>query len=536
MIIRLLSNLGVVLLVLLGIFGCDSTTTTGSLTDGDDAVDGDIQDPDGDEDVPAPSVSYPIVDTGQNECYGSDTGMECAAEGAALSGQDAQYVGYQARYRNNGDGTISDLVTGLMWQKSPGEKMTADQALAGADSFKLAGYNDWRLPNIKELYSLILFTGVDPSGYEGTDVSGLIPFIETDYFDFAYGDTDAGERIIDSQWATTSFYVDDTMEGEIMFGVNFADGRIKGYGTDPLPGQATGKLFFAIYVRGGDGYGENDFADNGNETISDNATGLMWQQADSGTGMIWEDALAFCEDLSLAGYDDWRLPNAKELQSIVDYTRSPGTTNSAAVDPLFSCTPITNEAGAEGFPFYWTSTTHANWSSGHDGGNAAYVAFGRAMGFMNNNWMDVHGAGAQRSDPKMGNPADYPTGHGPQGDAIRIYNYVRCVRAGGATVDYDPPTDGDIPTDGDDELVDGDDLPVDGDEPAGPVACTQQADCLAQGACPAAAVLGCVCSSTPQGSFCIPSCNTDADCPDPPDMTLICDPSGVCIPEGGPQQ
>jgi hypothetical protein len=43
-------------------------------------------------------------------------------------------------------------------------------------------------------------------------------------------------------------------------------------------------------------------------------------------------------------------------------------------------------------------------------------------------WIDVHGAGAQRSDPKTGDPANYPTGFGPQGDAIRIYNYVRLVR------------------------------------------------------------------------------------------------------------
>ena len=43
-------------------------------------------------------------------------------------------------------------------------------------------------------------------------------------------------------------------------------------------------------------------------------------------------------------------------------------------------------------------------------------------------WQDVPGAGAQRSDPKNGDPNDYPTGHGPQGDAIRIQNYVRCVR------------------------------------------------------------------------------------------------------------
>ena len=47
--------------------------------------------------------------------------------------------------------------------------------------------------------------------------------------------------------------------------------------------------------------------------------------------------------------------------------------------------------------------------------------------------MDVHGAGCQRSDPKVGDPADYPNGHGPQGDVIRIYNYVRLVRDAGTS-------------------------------------------------------------------------------------------------------
>jgi hypothetical protein len=47
---------------------------------------------------------------------------------------------------------------------------------------------------------------------------------------------------------------------------------------------------------------------------------------------------------------------------------------------------------------------------------------------MNSTWVDVHGASCQRSDPKDGDPADYPFGRGPQGDEVRIYNYVRCVR------------------------------------------------------------------------------------------------------------
>jgi hypothetical protein len=121
------------------------------------------------------------------------------------------------------------------------------------------------------------------------------------------------------------------------------------------------------------------------------------------------------------------LPNAKELQSIVDYTRSPSTTGSAAIDPLFNVSTIINEAGQTDYPFYWSSTTHANWTA-TPGASGVYVAFGRAMGYMNGTWIDVHGAGAQRSDPKSGDPADWPSGHGPQGDAVRIYNYVRLVR------------------------------------------------------------------------------------------------------------
>lgn len=153
---------------------------------------------------------------------------------------------------------------------------------------------------------------------------------------------------------------------------------------------------------------------------------------DSGKGMTWEDALAYCENFELAGFSDWRLPNAKELQSIVDYTRSPDTSDSAALAPVFQATVITNEGGNPDYPFYWTGTTHARLRGGM---SAVYIAFGRALGFMEDRQrggarqlMDVHGAGAQRSDPKTGDPRRFPEGRGPQGDVVRIHNYVRCVR------------------------------------------------------------------------------------------------------------
>ena len=272
------------------------------------------------------------------------------------------------------------------------------------------------------------FSGIDPSGYEGNNTDDLVPFIDTDYFGFGYGDTDAGERIIDAQLASSTLYVGTTMNGdETMFGVNFADGRIKGYGTGPLPGQTEDKLFYIMYVRGNSDYGINDFEDNGDGTITDNSTGLMWMQADNGEGLTWKDALSYAENSDYAGYSDWRLPNAKELQSIVDYSRSLNTTNSAAIDPLFNATQITNEAGQDDYPWYWSGTTHQTWVDGNDGAWGIYVCFGKATGNMNG-WVDVHGAGAQRSDPKAGDPSVYEDGHGPQGDGVRIYNYVRLVR------------------------------------------------------------------------------------------------------------
>lgn len=385
-----------------------------------------------------PDISgYPIVDTDQTIYYNNDNEIPAPSDGEAFYGQDAQYSGNQPSYTDNGDGTVTDNITGLMWAQSSDlngdgtidadDKLSCDDAQDRASSFDLAGYTDWRLPTIKEAYSLIQFSGRDVSGYNSTSTDELIPFIDNEYFEFGYGDTGTGERLIDSQFATTTKYVSTTMNGmETMFGTNLADGRIKGYGLSSPNGSGE-KLFYVMYVRGNGTYGINDLVDNGDGTITDNATGLMWMQNDNGEGVDWEDALGLAEGTNYAGYTDWRLPNIKELQSIVDYTRSPATSNSAAIDPYFNISVIINEAGETDYPCFWSSTTHANMMAGHEGAGAAYIAFGRAMGYMNG-WTDVHGAGAQRSDPKTGDPDDYPTGHGPQGDAIRIFNYVRLVR------------------------------------------------------------------------------------------------------------
>jgi hypothetical protein len=394
--------------------------------------------------------SYIISDTGQDMLYDANGQLLSTAPYVddSLFGQDGQYWTHPRSFRDNGDGTVSDLTTGLMWQQDPGDKMTSSEALAALEEFRLGEYKDWRLPTVKELYSLINFNGRDPSGYTGDDTKGLLPFIDTSYFNFKYGDTSQGERIIDSQYLSSTEYVSLTMGGDkTVFGVNFADGRIKGY---PVYEPETGreKTFFVMFVRGNINYGINNFYDMGNGTIADKATGLTWMHDDAGP-FTWEEALDYAANFEFDGHSDWRLPNAKELQSLVDYERSPATTDSAAIDPLFHVQEIADEEGGKNYPFYWSSTTHANM---YNGANAVYVAFGEALGWMKKGsdkavLMDVHGAGAQRSDPKMGLSSDFPTGHGPQGDVVRISNYVRLVRGsfaevlpGGTHLEYDQKT------------------------------------------------------------------------------------------------
>ena len=92
-------------------------------------------------------------------------------------------------------------------------------------------------------------------------------------------------------------------------------------------------------------YGVGPYSSNGT-TVLDNGTGLEWQQSDGdgGTPRTWQEALAYCEGLTLGGHLDWRLPNIRELISVVDDSRY-----SPAIDPVFQCRSSC----------YWSATTIA---------------------------------------------------------------------------------------------------------------------------------------------------------------------------------
>ena len=232
--------------------------------------------------------SYPVVDTNV-ETYYSDTAIiSMPSEGASFYGQDASYNGSQPSYTDNGDGTITDNITGLMWERSMGEKITYQNAFTKAGASTLGGYSDWRVPTIKELYSLIIFTGQ----VSGEKVVSF--FIDTDHFDQPIGDVSAGEREIDAQtWSATEYTGSTMINNATVFGVNFVDGRIKGY---PKYKGRTGaeKTMYFRMVRGNTEYGNNNFVDNNDGSISDLATGLMWQKTDDGIAQKLGTVIGLC--------------------------------------------------------------------------------------------------------------------------------------------------------------------------------------------------------------------------------------------------
>ncbi|MFZ4440516.1 MAG: DUF1566 domain-containing protein, partial [Syntrophales bacterium] len=149
--------------------GCGSSSSTASSTAGDTS---EIT-----YTIPAQST-YSIVDTGQTKSYNATVEITAPSAGEIFYGQDAQFLGVQPSYTKSSDGlTVKDNVTGLTWQQNhyTGQVYwTEAQAVPTAlNAANYGGYNDWRLPTIKELYSI--WNG--GSGW---------PYIDANYFTINY--------------------------------------------------------------------------------------------------------------------------------------------------------------------------------------------------------------------------------------------------------------------------------------------------------------------------------------------------------------
>jgi hypothetical protein len=208
------------------------------------------------------------------------------------------------------DGSIHDKDDSYQWPN------IQTDFIGKLNNDELGGFNDWRLPTVKELYSLVHNINIDSDEPIATE---YFPNTKQTFY-----------------WSSTSYAIDT----DDAWSLNFYNGSVVGYNKS--------EDYFVRAVRGGQS-STNSLVDNGDDTVTDTATGLMWQKLEvmneGGTEvqrMTWEEALAYCEKLDLASYDDWRLPNAKELQSIADYEKA----EPPCIDKIF-----------------WNAKPHPYWSS-----------------------------------------------------------------------------------------------------------------------------------------------------------------------------
>jgi len=264
---------------------------------------------------------YPMAPWSMNKL--SDTGQTTNA--TATFGEDSDYTINPPNFTDNGNGTITDNNTGLIWQKTDSGEMTWDMARTGATTLNLAGFTDWRLPTAQEAFG-ILDHERNPalnSTYFVNNASGT-----PGYF-----------------WTSDLFYGDNTK----VWCTN-AGGGIGPHSKTATISAGGVNRHHARYVRGSKPTTGHHYCNNNDGTVTDLDTGLMWTQVPS-SALSWFNALAYAEGLTTAGYSDWRLPNVKELQSLQDIPR--------ATASAVTTTPCINRVlfPAATATAYWSSTS-----------------------------------------------------------------------------------------------------------------------------------------------------------------------------------
>ena len=283
-----------------------------------------------------------VLCTGQKSCY-SDTDfspesaigipkvfeIECPAEGEEIFGQDAYYaeVGScrEHSYSKSGDNAdviiVKDEVTGLEWQQEISGTYTYEEALDYCENLEYGGFNDWRVPSMHELVSLIDLRCFE-SKCQNIDET-YFPNTPKTFF-----------------WSSQKKRRDSGSEPINAWGVYFWSGY-----TDV--GYMTSNHFSVRCVRGEPIYAAPNFTlsvKNGDEIVTDKNSNLIWQK--NHTMLTWKEALDYCENLEYAGYCDWRLPNRNELLSLIDYDKT---------EPMSSFPDMIPE-------IFWSSTTDLMFS------------------------------------------------------------------------------------------------------------------------------------------------------------------------------
>ncbi len=222
----------------------------------------------------------------------------CPQAGEPYYGQDAQYTGAALSLQNNGDDTVSDLNTGLVWQQLLDTTYrTYEDASAYCQLLPLAG-RSWRVPSMWELITIA------PYGYAST-IDTFFP--------------NMNEALAGGSGAMWS----STVNNVLSYGSYNTYDVMKSTGESTFYDEREALVTMCV---SGDSIPYENYTDNGDGTVSHAGTGLMWEKTTSTDSMNWGAALAYCEAQTTGGHTDWRLPNTRELQYVLDYDSSASPT------------------------------------------------------------------------------------------------------------------------------------------------------------------------------------------------------------------
>ncbi len=203
-----------------------------------------------------------LPDTGQVNSY------------TTTFGEDSDYQIFPPAFIVNGNGTVTDTVTGLLWQRSDGGEMTIENAVLYCDSLSLAGHTDWRLPNAHEAFSILNHQKANPA----IDVN-------------IFSNTGA------EYWWTSDRQANDNTK---IWCTNAGGGIGNHPKTETISAGAPNsiKKFHVRAVRdiSPPAVVPARFTYNGNGTVTDNLSGLMWPKTPDGNTYTWEQALSSCSN------------------------------------------------------------------------------------------------------------------------------------------------------------------------------------------------------------------------------------------------